>query len=59
MHHATEKNADGTPRRFKVLSVKTWKRTPDKVIVSLKYGLRGFAKVDEDGLDLIKKGDGL
>ncbi len=32
-------NADGTPARLKVTSVKTWKRTPDRVEVKVQRGL--------------------
>jgi hypothetical protein len=38
-HSNAEKNADGTPARFKVTSVKTWKRNPDRIEVHLKRGL--------------------
>jgi hypothetical protein len=59
VHHITKKNADGTPMRAKVLSVKTWKTQPDRVLVSLKHGMRDFAKFDETEVYQIRKGDGL
>jgi hypothetical protein len=59
VHHVTKKNKDGTPMRAKVLSVKTWKRSPDRVLVSLKHGLRDYAKFDEHEVYQIRKGDGL
>jgi len=38
--HKTLKNADGTPKRFRVNgAVKTWKRDPDRIRVPLKHGL--------------------
>ena len=40
-------NADGSPMRFKVTSVKTWKTRPDEIRVGLKRGLRDTFKVDE------------
>jgi hypothetical protein len=45
-----ERNSDGSAQRFKVLSVKTWKRDTSKVLVSLKRGLKEFVKIDEDQL---------
>jgi len=45
-----ERNSDGSAQRFKVLSVKTWKKDTNKVIVSLKRGLKEFLKIDEDSL---------
>ena len=58
VHHVTKKNADRTPMRAKVLSVKTWKRSPDRVLVSLKHGLRDYAKFDESEISLINPGYG-
>ncbi len=41
LYHARNRNADGTPQRWKVNGkVKVWKRSPDKVEVPLKHGLR-------------------
>ncbi len=51
VYHTTKKNANGTPMRAKVLSVKTWKRSPEKVLVSLKHGLYDYAKFDETEID--------
>jgi hypothetical protein len=36
------RNADGTRAHFKVTSVKTWKRTPEKVEVKVQRGLFEF-----------------
>ena len=42
LNHHYVKNADGTPARYKVTSVKTWKRDPERVHVRVKRGLREF-----------------
>jgi len=47
VYHTVKKNADGTPMRAKVTSVKTWKRSTDRVEVGLKHGLYDYAKYDE------------
>lgn len=47
VYHLSKKNSDGTPMRAKVTSVKTWKRSPDRVEVGLKHGLYDYAKFDE------------
>lgn len=52
--HTSNKNADGTPMRAKVLSVKTWKRSPEKVLVSVRHGLYDYAKFSEKELDQIQ-----
>lgn len=45
-----ERNSDGSAQRFKVLSVKTWKRDVSRIEVSLKRGLKQFLRIDEDQL---------
>lgn len=42
LHHRFCKNADGTPERWVVTSVKTWKRRPEMVEVKVKRGLYQF-----------------
>lgn len=42
-----------TVRRAKVTSVKTWKRSPEKVLVTAKYGLKDFLRFDETKLNQI------
>ena len=54
VYHSWKKNADGTPMRAKILSVKIWKRNESRVLVSVKRGLRDFAKFDENELDQIE-----
>jgi hypothetical protein len=56
VHHATKKNADGSPMRAKVLSVKTWKTRPECVRVSVKHGLYDYATFTESELDQIEVG---
>ncbi len=56
LHHTMNKNADGTPQRWRVNGqVKTWKRSPDRVEVSLKHGLRDFTYLTEKILDQVVK----
>jgi len=47
LYHVSAKNADGTPQRFKVTSIKTWKRRPEKMLIGLKRGLYEYWKVSE------------
>lgn len=58
IHHVTRKNADGSPMRAKVLSVKTWKTRPAEVLVSVKHGMYDYAKFAEYELNQIEPGDG-
>lgn len=54
LYHTKNKNADGTPQRWRVNGkVKTWKRSPEKVKIPVKYGLYGFDYVTENDLDLV------
>ena len=54
LHHVTNKNADKTPQRWKVNGkVKTWKRSPERVRIPVKYGLYSFDYITEDTLDLV------
>ena len=58
VHHISKKNADGTPMRARVTSVKTWKRSPNRVLIGLKHGLYDYAKFDETELDQLAIGYG-
>lgn len=52
LHHATHKNSDGSPERWRVNGmVKTWKRTPKRVRVPVKYGLWTYDYITEDDLN--------
>ena len=46
-------NADGTARRWRVTSVKTWKKAPERIEIRLQHGLRDYATIDQHGLDTI------
>jgi len=58
IHHVSLMNADGTPVRYKVLSVKTWKRWPERVELSTRYGLKVFIRWNEAELGELGVGDG-
>lgn len=53
VYHVESNNADGTPKRYKVTSVKTWKRDQNRVEIGLKRGLYEFHKINECQLALI------
>ena len=58
LHHEVNKNADGTPQRWRVNGkVKRWKRSPDRIQVPLKYGLYGYDYLTENDLDLVSMAD--
>lgn len=57
VHHATKKNADGTPMRARVTSVKTWKRDLSRIEVHVKHGLYDYVVFNESELDLIELGE--
>ena len=44
IHSLRLKNADGTPMRARVTSVKLWKRSPERVEVRYKRGLYELRK---------------
>jgi hypothetical protein len=58
IHHVTKINADGTPMRARVLSVKTWKRDPLRIVVSVKHGLYDYASFSAFELSAIEIGYG-
>jgi hypothetical protein len=54
LYHTINKNADGTPQRWRVNGqVKTWKRNPEKVIIPVKYGLYNYDYITEDYLEVV------
>ena len=59
IHHVTKKNSDGTPMRARVTSVKTWKRSPERIEVRYKRGLYEYGAFIESELDQIEKGYGI
>jgi len=54
LHHHKNKNADGTPQRWKVNGkVKTWKTRPNEVKIPVKYGLYAYDYITHNDLDLV------
>jgi len=55
LHHTKNKNADGTPQRWRVNGkVKTWKRDLSRIRVPLKHGLYDHDYLTEGDLHLLK-----
>ena len=55
LHHTINKNADGTPQRWRVNGkVKTWKRDPSMVQVPMKQGLKNCDYLTENDLHLVE-----
>ena len=57
VHHTSKKNADGTPMRARVTSVKTWKTRPDAVEIHVKHGLYDYAVFTASELNEIERGE--
>ena len=53
VYHKVKRNADKSPMRAKVTSVKTWKRFPERVEIGLKHGLYDYAKFNQNELDVL------
>jgi len=54
VYHTENKNADGTPQRWKVNGkVKTWKRDDSRVKIPVKHGLYNHGYITENDLELI------
>ena len=59
VHEVVGKNADGTPRRWRVSGqVKTWKRSPNRVKVPIKHGMYDNHYITEDNLSKLSIGYG-
>lgn len=55
LHHTINRNADGTPQRWRVNgAVKVWKRNPNRVRVPIKHGLYAYDYLTEDDLNLLE-----
>lgn len=54
LHHALNVNADNTPQRWKVTSVKTWKTQPERIRIGLKHGLYAYGSINETELHLLR-----
>lgn len=50
LEHVTLRNADGTPQRFKVTSVKTWRRSPERIEIGYKRGMYEFGVISQHEL---------
>ena len=51
IYHTHYKNADGSPQRWRVNGqVKLWKRSPQRIEIPLKHGLRIYDYLTEDNL---------
>lgn len=54
VYHTTNRNADGTPQRWRVNGQpQTWKRDPARVRVPVKFGLYRYDQITERDLDLV------
>lgn len=53
IYHTYLKNMDGTAQRFKVTSIKTWKRSLKKILIKVKRGLYEYGTVFESNLHLV------
>jgi hypothetical protein len=45
IYSTVQTNADGTPMRARVTSVKMWKTKPRDVVIKLKHGLFDYGKL--------------
>ena len=58
LYHQSNKNADGTPQRWRVNGkVKRWKRDPDKIEIPIKHGLYSFDYLTNAELSRISLSD--
>jgi len=54
VYHMTNRNADGSPQRWRVNGmVKAWKTRPDEVRIPVKYGLYRYDYIDHTSLHLV------
>ena len=58
VHHNTRKNADGTPMRARVTSIKTWKRNPARIEIRYKRGMYEYGSIYEYELQQFSIGYG-
>lgn len=48
LYHTYNRNSDGTPQRWRVNGkVRVWRRSPERVQVPLKHGLRDYDYLTE------------
>jgi hypothetical protein len=54
LYHTVNRSADGTPQRWRVNGIpKVWKRSPERVQVSIKHGLYTFDYLTEGYLHMV------
>ncbi len=58
IHSLSRKNADGTPMRAKITSIKTWKRAPERIELRYKRGLFEYGIIDARELSQFGIGQG-
>lgn len=60
IHHILDKNADGTPARWRVNGkIKTWKTRPDDFELPIKHGLYAFSRLTHKNAEHFELGDGI
>jgi hypothetical protein len=55
IYHATKLDSRGHSVRYKVTSIKTWKRDPMRIEVGLKYGMYAYEKIEAGDLHNVTK----
>lgn len=58
IHTPDRFNADGTPMRARITSIKTWKTRPNQIEIHYKRGLYEYGSFREYELDKIEFGYG-
>jgi hypothetical protein len=53
IYHSEKKNADGTPMRARITSIKTWKRSPERIELKVKRGLYEYATFNQDEIHVL------
>ena len=53
LYHVTARGSDGRPVRWKVTSVKLWKRHPERFELGLKHGLYAYDRCNSDYAHLL------
>jgi len=58
IHHIEYKNSDGTPQRYRITSIKTWKTRPDQIRLGIGRGLYEHYYITEEELKFYDIGYG-
>lgn len=54
LYHTRNRNSDGTPQRWRVNGkVKVWIRSPERVQIPIKHGLRDYDYLTEEYLSVV------